>query len=119
MHSSIDAKMKYMKQDMKQDTNSHIEIDLESFVSKIMELLNIPRDLTSFEQTSNLEGVSSSNSQTFQSNPLHRDVHLPRVEVNKFYGLDPTSWVAKMEHYFSLHGITDELAKLLKYCNLE
>jgi hypothetical protein len=35
-----------------------------------------------------------------------------RVEVNKFDGSDPTSWVTQMEHYFSLHGITDELAKL-------
>jgi hypothetical protein len=32
--------------------------------------------------------------------------------VNKFDGSDPTSWVTQMEHYFSLHGITDDLAKL-------
>jgi hypothetical protein len=34
------------------------------------------------------------------------------IEVNKFDGSDPTGWVTQMEHYFSLHGITDELAKL-------
>jgi hypothetical protein len=34
------------------------------------------------------------------------------VKVNKFDGSDPTGWVTQMEHYFSLHGITDELAKL-------
>jgi hypothetical protein len=45
----------------------------------------------------------------FHSNSLHRDPHLPRVEVNKFDGSDPTGWVTQMEHYFSLHGITDEL----------
>jgi hypothetical protein len=32
--------------------------------------------------------------------------------VNKFDGSDPMGWVTQMEHYFSLHGITDELAKL-------
>jgi hypothetical protein len=32
--------------------------------------------------------------------------------VNKFDGSDPTGWVTRMEHYFSLHGITDDLAKL-------
>jgi hypothetical protein len=32
--------------------------------------------------------------------------------VNKFDGLDPTGWVTQMEHYFSLHGITDDLAKI-------
>jgi len=37
---------------------------------------------------------------------------LPRVDVNKFYGSDPTDGVTQMEHYFSLHDIMDELAKL-------
>jgi hypothetical protein len=32
--------------------------------------------------------------------------------VTKFDGLDPTGWVTQMEHYFSLYGITDDLAKL-------
>jgi hypothetical protein len=32
--------------------------------------------------------------------------------VNKFDGSDPIGWVTQMEHYFSLHGITDDLAKL-------
>jgi hypothetical protein len=35
-----------------------------------------------------------------------------RVDVTKFDGSDPTGWVTQMEHYFSLYGITDELAKL-------
>jgi hypothetical protein len=34
------------------------------------------------------------------------------VDVTKFDGLDPTGWVNQMEHYFSLYGITDELAKI-------
>jgi hypothetical protein len=34
------------------------------------------------------------------------------VDVTKFDGSDPTGWVTQMEHYFSLYGITDELAKL-------
>jgi hypothetical protein len=32
--------------------------------------------------------------------------------VNKFDGSDPMGWVTQMEHYFSLHGITDDLIKL-------
>jgi hypothetical protein len=34
------------------------------------------------------------------------------VDVKKFHGSYPTGWVTQMEHYFSLYGITDELAKL-------
>jgi hypothetical protein len=32
--------------------------------------------------------------------------------MTKFDGSDPTGWVTQMEHYFSLYGITDDLAKL-------
>jgi hypothetical protein len=56
--------------------------------------------------------VDSSHSFHLQSNSFHRDPHLPCVEVNKFDGFDPTGWVTQTEHYFSLHGITDELEKL-------
>jgi hypothetical protein len=48
---------------------------------------------------------------SFQYNPFHHDPCLPRVEVNKFDSFDPMGWVTQMEHYFSLHGITNELAK--------
>jgi hypothetical protein len=34
------------------------------------------------------------------------------VDVTKFDGSDPTGWVSQMEHYFSLYGITNKLAKL-------
>jgi hypothetical protein len=57
--------------------------------------------------------VNSYYSLHFQSNSFNCEPHIPRVEVNKFDGSDPTGWVAQMENYFSLHGITDELAKIL------
>jgi hypothetical protein len=34
------------------------------------------------------------------------------VDVTKFDGSAPIGWVTQMEHYFSLYGITDDLAKL-------
>jgi hypothetical protein len=58
------------------------------------------------------EGVDSNQPLHSHSNSLPHDPHLPRVEVNKFDGSDPQAWVTQMEHYFSLHGITDELTKL-------
>jgi hypothetical protein len=32
--------------------------------------------------------------------------------VNKFDGSDPIGWVTQTKHYFSLHGIADDLSKL-------
>jgi hypothetical protein len=37
---------------------------------------------------------------------------LHKVELNKFGGLDSTSWVDQMGHHFSLHAIEDYLLKL-------
>jgi hypothetical protein len=58
----------------------------------------------------------------FHSNSFHHDPCLPRVEVNKFDGWDPTRWVTQMERYFSLQHITDKLEKLhygVLYLDLE
>jgi hypothetical protein len=77
--------------------------------SVVNQLLNHPLGPSSSDQP---DVVDSSHSLHFQSNSFHRDPRLPHVEVNKFDGSDPTGWVTQMEHYFSLHGITDELAKL-------
>jgi hypothetical protein len=58
------------------------------------------------------EGVDSNQPLHSHSNSLPHDPFLPRVEVNKFDGSDPQALVTQMEHYFSLHGIIDELTKL-------
>jgi hypothetical protein len=77
--------------------------------SSVNYLLNYPVGPSSSDQ---LDVVDSSHSLHFQSNSLHRNPCLPCIKVNKFDGSDPMGWVTQTEHYFSLHGITDELAKL-------
>jgi hypothetical protein len=37
---------------------------------------------------------------------------VPKVEMHKFDGSNPTGWVSQMEHYFSLHDIRDDETKL-------
>jgi hypothetical protein len=97
--------------------------EFDTLKSIINQLMNPFQGPSSSEQPSHLNGVDSSHSMVFQSNSFHRDPRLePRVEVNKFDGLDSMGWVTQMEHYFSLHGITDELAKLrytILYLDLE
>jgi hypothetical protein len=78
--------------------------------------------LVSYEHPSHQECVETSHAMTFHSNPLHHELHLPKVEVNKFDGLNPTGWVTQMEYYFSLQGIIDELTKIrigVLYLDLE
>jgi hypothetical protein len=104
MYSTIDAKMETMKHDL--------STQLESIIAHLCTKLNIPRDLTSSNQPLQPDDETSSNSQNFSSHHFQRDLRLHRVDVNKFDGSYPMGWVTQMEHYFSLHGITDESDKL-------
>jgi hypothetical protein len=74
--------------------------------------LHIPTDLPLFDAPFHIEGETSSYSQNFQPHHFQCDLHLSRGDVTKFYRYDPIGWVTQMEHYFSLHGIKDELDKL-------
>jgi hypothetical protein len=74
--------------------------------------MNIPGDLTSSNQPLHLEVDTSSNSHTFESHQFQRELCLPRVDVNKFDGSNPTRCFTQMEHYLYFHGITNELDQL-------
>jgi hypothetical protein len=83
---------------------------LESIFASLCAKLNIPTDDSFPDAHKKTEGETSSYS--FQPHHFQRDIRLPRVDVTKFDGLDPTGWVTQMEHYFSLYNIIDDLAKL-------
>jgi hypothetical protein len=88
---------------------ANLTTQLTSLQSAINQLLNLPTSPSSSKQ---IDVVDSSQCSHFHSNSFHCEPRLPRIEVTKFDGSDPTGWVTQMEHYFSLHSITDELAKL-------
>jgi hypothetical protein len=83
---------------------------LESVFASLCTKLKLSTDDSFPEAHKKTEGETSSHS--FQPHHFQRDIRLPRVDVTKFDGLDPTGWVTQMEHYFSLYNITDDLAKL-------
>jgi hypothetical protein len=104
MQSSIVASIKELKQDM--------TTRLESVISMICTKLHIPADTPLSDPPLHTKAETSSHSHNFHPHHFQHDLCLPRVDVTKFDGLDPTGWVTQMEHYFSLYGITDDLAKL-------
>jgi hypothetical protein len=106
MHSSIVTSITKLKEDLATQLES-FNTQFVSFTTMICAKLHILVDLPSSNPPLQTEGETSSHSQNFR-----RDLHLPCVDVTKFDGSDPTGWVTQMEHYFSLYGITDELAKL-------
>jgi hypothetical protein len=95
-------------EEVKQEMTTHLESVFASLCTK----LKIPIDDPFSDAPPKTEGEHSSHSHTFQYHHFQRDLCLPRVDVTKFDGSDPTGWITQMEHYFSLYGITDDLAKL-------
>jgi hypothetical protein len=105
--ASRDASMNASVQIVVQSAMAEVKNELESVVVALYTKLKIPLDDDAPKKT---EGETSSHS--FQPHHFQRDIRLPRVDVTKFDGSDPTGWVTQMEHYFSLYNITDDLAKL-------
>jgi hypothetical protein len=110
--SAIHAKMHYI--------HDQLGSGIDEVISTLKQLMNKFQGPSSSDPPLYTEGVDSN--QPLHANSLPCDPCLPRVEVNKFVVSDPTAWVTQMEHYFSLHSITDELTKLryeILYLDLE
>jgi hypothetical protein len=108
INTTINASVQSSMEEVKQETTTHLESIFASLYTK----LNIPTDDPFLDAPPKTEGEHSSHSHTFQPHHFQRDIRLLRVDVTKFDGSDPTGWLTQMEHYFSLYGITDDLAKL-------
>jgi hypothetical protein len=110
--SSINATINTTMHSSMEEVKQELTTQLESIFASLCTKLKIPTDDHFSEAPPKNEGETSSHPHTFQSHHFQNDICLPRVDMTKFDGLDPTSWVAQMEHYFSLYEITDDLAKL-------
>jgi hypothetical protein len=103
INTTINTTMQSSMEEVKQELTTQLESVFASLCTK----LKIPIDDPFSDAPPKTEGEHSSHSHHFQ-----RDLRLSRVDVTKFDGSNPTGWVTQMEHYFSLYGITNDLAKL-------
>jgi hypothetical protein len=108
--ASINASINASVHVVVQSVMVEVKNELESVFVSLCTKLKIPLD-DSFDDAHKKTEVETS-SHFFQPHHFQRDICLPRVDVTKFDGSDPTGWVTQMEHYFSLYNITDDLAKL-------
>jgi hypothetical protein len=87
-------------------------------INKLTKSIPLKQFIAKFQGSSSsnpplhVEGVDSNQPLHSHSTCLHHDPHLPEVGVNKFDYSDPTTCITQMEHYFSIHDITDELTKI-------
>jgi hypothetical protein len=105
---AINTTMQSSMEEIKKDLTTQ----LESVFSALCTKLHIPTDNPSSFSPPHIEDDHSSHSHNFQNHHFQHDLRLTWVDVTKFDGSDPIGWLTQMEHYFSLYGITNDLAKL-------
>jgi hypothetical protein len=110
INASVNESVNAVMQSAMAEVKHEMTTQLESVFASLFTKLNIPIDDSFLGAHTKTEGENSSHS--FQPHHFQWDIRLPWVDVTKFDGSDPTSWVTQMEHYFSLYNITDDLAKL-------
>jgi hypothetical protein len=110
INTTINTSVNAVVQSAMVEVKHELTTQLESVFASLCTKLKIPTDDSFPDAHTKTEGETSSHS--FQPHHFQRDIRLPRVDVTKFDGSNPTGWVTQMEHYFSLYNITDYLAKL-------
>jgi hypothetical protein len=110
INTTINASVNAYVQSAMAEFKHELTTQHESVFASLYTKLKIPTDDSFPDAYTKTEGETSSHS--FQPHHFQWDIRLPRVDVTKFDGSDPTGWVTQMEHYFSLYNIIDDLAKL-------
>jgi hypothetical protein len=87
--AAINTTMQSSMREIKQDLTTQLELVFSALCTK----LHIPTDNPSSSSRPYTEGDHSSHSHTLQNHHFQHDLRLPRVDVTKFDGSDPTSWV--------------------------
>jgi hypothetical protein len=95
---AINTNMQSSMGEIKQDLTTH----LESVFSELCTKMHMPTNNPSSSSSPHTEGDHSSHSHTLNNHHFQHNLRLPRVDVTKFDGSDPTGWVTQMEHYFSI-----------------
>ena len=90
--------MKYNMENMKNDLKS----DIEGLTKLIQEM--IPNGEKIVEETHD-ENKINVNCDFINSNVGKNNHHIPKMDMRKFDGKDPVTWILQMEKYFDLHNV--------------
>ena len=107
--SGVESKIKGMEAKM-DDLKTDLRTDLKT------DMANLKTDLTNFLQEilTNGEKVVKETHDVNKSNVNHDSIdsnvglnthHIPKIDMRKFDGKDPVTWILQMEQYFDLHNM--------------
>ena len=94
IEAKIDEKMENMKNDLKED--------MEGLKKLIQEIF--PNGENIVEETHDENKINVIRD-FINSNVGLKTHHIPKIDMRKFYGKDPVTWILQMEQYFDLNNV--------------
>ena len=101
MEAGMEAKMDDMKDNMENMKND-LKADMEGLTKLIQEMF--PNGEKMVEETHD-ENKINVNRDFINSNVGRKNHHIPKMDMRKFDGKDPVTWILQMEQYFDLHNV--------------
>ena len=98
MEANIDEKMKDNMENMKND----LKEDMEGLTKLIQEMF--PNGEKIVEETHDEKKINV-NHDFINSNVGFNTHHIPKIDMRKFDGKDPITWILQMEQYFDLSNM--------------
>ena len=101
LKKDMEAKMDDMKDNMENMKND-LKADIEGLTKLIQEMF--PNGEKIVEETHD-ENKINFNRDFINSNVGRKNHHIPKMDMRKFDGKDPVTWILQMEKYFDLHNV--------------
>ena len=98
MEANIDEKMK----DNMENMNNDLKVDIKGLENLIEEMFLNGENIV--EETDD-ENKINVNRDFINSNVGWKNHHIPKMDIRKFDGEDPITWILQMEQYFDLNNV--------------
>ena len=105
MEAGMETKMDDMKENMENMKND-LKVDMEGLTKLIQEMF--PNVENIVEETHD-ENKINVNRDFIKSNVGGKNHHIPKMDMRKFDGKDPVTWILQMEQYFDLHNVQNTI----------
>ena len=101
----MEAKMDDSKTDLKRDM-ADLKIDMETDMEELKKLLQ--ERVTNGEKVvkeTHDENKRNVNHDSIDANVGSKNHHIPKIDMRKFDGKDPATWILQMEQFFDLNNV--------------
>jgi hypothetical protein len=110
MEAKLDTKMHSMEAKLMDSMEAKLDTKMDSMEAKIMEVMkNFVTEKTPKSENSSHEihdeDTRKVNQEWRNSNFGLKTNHVPKIDMRKFDGRDPITWILQMEQFFDLHNV--------------